>query len=100
MTYQVAYADSGPWPAFQSYGFLNNTVDNDFRAIQDNWPVFGTAQELGTVVTAKTPPVVYTVGYVRDPLVQLLNVSNTTSPRGSYYLTRYSNVSDISDVVR
>ncbi|KAF9784530.1 hypothetical protein BJ322DRAFT_1109249 [Thelephora terrestris] len=95
VTYQVAYADSGPWPAFQSSGILNNTVDNSFRAIQDSWPVFGFAHDLGTVVTAKTAPTVYAVGYVRDPLVQLSNIPNVNRLRSPYYLTRYSSIPDM-----
>ena len=30
------------------------------------------------------------VGYVRDPLVQLLNIPNISDLRSSYYLTRHS----------
>ena len=94
MTYEVAQ-DTIIRPAFVSTGVLNNTVDSLFRAINSNWPVFAFAHDLGLVSTTKTSPVVYNIGYVRDPLVQFLNVPNANSLRGAYYLTRYTNVSDM-----
>ena len=94
MTYEVAQ-DTIIRPAFVSTGVLNNTVDSQFRAINSNWPVFAFTHNLGVVGTTTTSPVVYNVGYVRDPLVQFLNVPNANSQRSAYYLTRYSNVSDM-----
>ena len=37
-------------------------------------------------------PVVYTIGYVRDPLVQLSNLPGVNNMRPPYYLTRYGSV--------
>ena len=74
---------------------LNNTIDPQFRAIDDGWPVFAFAHDLGTVNAVKTAPIVYTLGYVRDPLVQFSNVPNTNGLRGGYYLTRYSSIPDM-----
>lgn len=34
----------------------------------------------------------YTIGYVRDPLVQLSNLRGANSMRPPYYLTRYGSV--------
>ena len=98
MTYEVDI-DTIIRPAFVSTGVLNNTVDSQFSAINasNNWPVFAFSHNLGAVGTTPTSPVVYNIGYVRDPLVQFLNVPNTNSQRGAYYLTRYS---DVSDMVR
>jgi hypothetical protein len=94
LTYQIALAGVAK-SAFQSTGVLNNTDDPQFRAIQDLWPVLAFAHDLGIVSTSKAAPVVHAVGYIRDPLVQLLNFPNTSSLRGGYYLTRYNNVSDM-----
>ena len=94
MTYQVGWAGVVK-PAFQSNGTLNNTVDQQFRAIQDHWPVLAFAHDLGTVLTAKTTPVVHVVGYVRDPLAQFSNLPGVNGLRGSYYLTRYNGVPDM-----
>jgi hypothetical protein len=76
---------------------LNNTVDAQFRAINDSWPFFAFAHDLGTISTtaASITPIVYAVGHVRDPLAQLLNIPNTNIQRGAYYLTRYNSISDV-----
>ena len=94
MTYQIASAGTVK-AEFQTTGALNNTVDPQFRAISNNWPLLAFAHDLGIVVTTKTAPVVYVVGYVRDPLVQLLNIPNINTLRGSYYLTHYNDVADM-----
>lgn len=94
MTYEVG-PDTILRPGFIATGVLNNTVDTQFRAIDSMWPVFAFAHDLGTVATSKTVPVVYTIGHVRDPLVQFLNVPNANSLRGAYYLTRYSSITDM-----
>ena len=84
-------------PGFLTNGILNNTVDSQFRAINDNWTIFAFAHDLGVVgpTSTTTTPIVYTIGYVRDPLVQLLNIPNINSLRGAYYLTRYNSTSDV-----
>ena len=96
MTYQV-----GPGgdvrTSFLTNGTLNNTVDMKFGAINDEWPVFAFSHDLGPVVASNTSSVVYTIGYVRDPLAQLSNIPNINSLRGPYYATRYS---DVADMVR
>jgi len=91
MTRQVGEADVVRG-LFQTAGGLNNTMDQQFRAISDRWPVFAFAHDLGTVGTTKTTPVVYTIGYVRDPLVQLSNIPGVNTVRGPYYLTRYGSI--------
>jgi len=91
MTYQVAAAGTLR-SQFQITGILNNTVDQEFRQIGDRWPVFAFAHDLGAVGTTATTPVVYTIGYYRDPLVQFLNVPTANSMRTPYYLTRYGSI--------
>lgn len=94
MTYQVG-PDTVLRPGFIAAGALNNTVDTQFRAIDSMWPVFAFAHDLGVVSASKTAPIVYTIGQVRDPLVQLLNIPNTNRLRGAYYFTRYSSVANM-----
>ena len=91
MTYQIG-EDNVVRGLFIASGVLNNTVDQQFRAISDRWPVFAFAHDLGTVGTTKTTPVVYSIGLVRDTLVQVSNVPNINSVRGPYYTTRYGSV--------
>ena len=94
MTYQVGNYDVVR-SLFRATGILNNSVDLQFDAPNDQSPVFAFDHDLGIVGTIKTAPIVYNVGYVRDPLVQLLNVPNTTTLLGAYYLTRYSSIPDM-----
>ena len=91
MTYQIGQ-DTLLRPQFETTGVLNNTVDQEFRKISDRWPVFAFAHDLGMVGTAKTTPVVYTIGHIRDPLVQFANVPGANSVRGPYYGTRFGSV--------
>ena len=94
MSYEIGQ-DVALRSAFVANGTLNNTVDPQFREISNLWPVFAFAHDLGTAGVTKSTPVVYTIGYVRDPLVQFLNVPNINSIRGAYYLTRYGSISDV-----
>ncbi|KAF9791272.1 hypothetical protein BJ322DRAFT_439174 [Thelephora terrestris] len=94
LTYQAGAAGVVK-PAFQTTGALNNSVDPQFRVIQNNWPTVAFAHNLGTVLSTKTPPIVYTIGYVRDPLVQFPNLPNVNNLRGPYYLTRYNSISNM-----
>ncbi|KAF9653386.1 DUF1793-domain-containing protein [Thelephora ganbajun] len=91
MTYQIGQ-DTVVRSLFETTGVLNKTVDPQFRAIGDRWPVAAFAYDLGTVGTTKTTPIVSTIGYVRYPLIALLNTSNVNIVRGPYYLTLYGSV--------
>jgi hypothetical protein len=57
---------------FVNHGSLAGTLDTNFRAVDNNWPVFGLAHDLGTAVTTATAPVVFSVGHVRDPEIQYI----------------------------
>jgi len=97
MTYQIGSSYS-VWTLFGTTGVLNNTVDQEFRGIGDDLPNFAFAHDLGTVSMTKTAPVVYAIGYVRDPLVQLSNLPNFNSVRSPYFLTRHG--PDVHELVR
>ncbi|KAF7352677.1 DUF1793-domain-containing protein [Mycena venus] len=53
-TYQTG-SDVSVRAAFINNGKLANTLDTGFRAINNNWPVFGLAHDLGTITTATVP---------------------------------------------
>jgi hypothetical protein len=53
---------------FVSDGKLANTNDTDYRAIQDNWPVFAFCTDLGQL-NAVTQTVPLAIGLVRTPAV-------------------------------
>jgi hypothetical protein len=54
--------------AFIGKGVLGNTQDTQFRAINDRWPVFAFARDIGSTADSSKNPVVFAVGHVRDPL--------------------------------
>jgi hypothetical protein len=49
-----------------------NTQDNNFRAINDKWPVFGYAVELGTVGSTQGKSAVFSIGLCQEDAVQYL----------------------------
>jgi len=77
---------------FTSNGKLPNTQDTNFRAISNNWPVFGLARDLGTVTSAG--PVVYTVGHVRDPAIQYIVAGGALQSRSSFFFTQFASATD------
>lgn len=94
MTYQVGIYDTVRL-LFRQTGILSNLVDGQFDAADNQLPVFAFTHDLGIVGTNKTAPIIYTVGHYRDPLVQLLNIPNTYTLLGAYYLTRYNGIPDM-----
>ncbi|KAF8513743.1 DUF1793-domain-containing protein [Hysterangium stoloniferum] len=90
---------------FTSHGRLTNGQDPNFRAINNDWPVFGFARDLGKVgpftteniknsarARKHTPStVVFSIGHVRDPLVQYITASGLQNRTG-YWRTRYKSV--------
>jgi hypothetical protein len=54
--------------AFVTKGVLGNSQDTQFRAINDRWPVFAFARDIGAITDSSKNPVVFAVGHVRDPL--------------------------------
>ncbi|KAI0910006.1 glutaminase GtaA [Ustulina deusta] len=67
--------------AFKDNGFLANTIDTDFRAVNDNWPVFGFTKDLGSV-GGSSVSTLFTIGLTQDNAIQLLGEGSglTTYP--------------------
>ncbi|KAI0744972.1 DUF1793-domain-containing protein [Earliella scabrosa] len=78
---------------FVKNGKLANTQDTQFRSVSDRWPVFAFARDLGDV-TSPTEPVVFSVGHVRDPVVQYIIVNNAIQTRSSYFWTKFGSFPD------
>ncbi|KAJ6515750.1 hypothetical protein C8R45DRAFT_217798 [Mycena sanguinolenta] len=74
---------------FVTNGKLANTLDTNFRAIEDDWPVFGFAHNLGTVTTASAP-VVFSVGHIRDPALEYIVAGGALENRNLYYMSEFS----------
>ncbi|KIY67800.1 hypothetical protein CYLTODRAFT_396361 [Cylindrobasidium torrendii FP15055 ss-10] len=83
---------SGAWPIcrkrFTDYGYLDNALDTDYRAVDEGggWPVYAFAQDLGNI-SSTSDTAVWALGLTRDPLVPF-----KTSKRKPHYTTKYTNV--------
>ncbi|XDG04405.1 hypothetical protein ABKA04_004020 [Annulohypoxylon sp. FPYF3050] len=65
--------------AFIDNGVLPNTKDSNYRAVTDNWPVFGFANDLGSVGTDAVSTL-YSIGMTQDGAINLFGEgSNLTT---------------------
>ncbi|KAG7090517.1 hypothetical protein E1B28_009628 [Marasmius oreades] len=77
---------------FLSQGSVNNTKNPDFRNINDNYPIFGYAHDLGSV-TSTPVSVVWAVGLARNPVIRQTSGSDTLDLL-PYWTTKYSSPLD------
>lgn len=73
--------------AFNDNGKLDNSKDNNFRAISDAWPVFGYAMDFGKV-GSETKSILFTIGLCQDDAISFLGadgLTNLPSLWKSYY---------------
>jgi hypothetical protein len=74
-----------------SSGVLTNSNDTNYRAIQDNWPVFGFCLDLGHVSgSAVTVPL--SIGQVRTPAVSYLG--QNLQPLWTSYFASWQDMTD------
>lgn len=81
---------------FATVGKLANTNDTNYRAIQNNYPVFGFAVDLGSV-GAKPANTLYTLGLTQEEAIQYdgaTGVVPVPSLWTSYFATELDAVSD------
>ncbi|KAI8956632.1 glutaminase GtaA [Daldinia sp. FL1419] len=80
LSWQIG-ADTDVRGAFLDKGALPSTKDSNFRAVQDNWPVFGFASDLGPVGSS-TVSTLYTLGMTQEGAINLLGKGSdlTTYP--------------------
>ncbi|KAK1226441.1 hypothetical protein PQX77_010605 [Marasmius sp. AFHP31] len=74
---------------FVTTGKLNNTQDDKFRAVQDNWPVFAFAHDLGDITT-DMKPIVVALGHAREPVIQYVTANNVLQDRVPYFSKQFS----------
>ena len=91
-TYQTGQ-DTVVRAQFINNGALANTLDTNFRAVSDDWPVFAFAKNLGTFSSAATTPVIFSVGHVRDPAAEYIVANGGTQSRSLYFWSQFSTVS-------
>ncbi|KAJ3908017.1 hypothetical protein F5879DRAFT_794476 [Lentinula edodes] len=79
---------------FISNGKLANTRDTNYRAIDNDWPVFAFARSLGQVTKDTPQYAVFSVGHVRDPVIKYIQNNGVTFEGRSYYFwSTYSTIS-------
>lgn len=78
---------------FINNSVLTNALDTDFRAVQDRFPVFALAEDLG-MVTDASEPVVFSIGHFRDPVASYIVAENEFELRSSYFLSAHSSIDD------
>jgi hypothetical protein len=86
---------------FRKRGQLDNTVDSNFRAIADRWPVFAFAKDLGDVGTRKSSTL-FSIGLLQNPAIQFLGAQGITALPAlwaSYFHTEESAVCSFSSPV-
>jgi hypothetical protein len=74
---------------FINNGKLPNTQDTNFRAVSNNWPVFGLSHDLGTIKSA-TAPVVFSVGHIRDPAIRYIVANGALQSRSLFFWSQFS----------
>lgn len=78
--------------AFTSSGVLNNTQDTNFRAIDDDYPVFGFAVDLGSVGSDSVESV-FTINLAQSDAIQF-NGANGVESLASYWTSSYPDYED------
>ncbi|KAL4873612.1 hypothetical protein BDV12DRAFT_81320 [Aspergillus spectabilis] len=89
LTYQAG-ADIDVRGAFARNGNLSNTNDANYRAVSNNWPVFGLAHDLGSIESSTG--VLFSIGLAQTEAIQYTGNSTTLSPVPSLW-TSYFNTS-------
>ncbi|HEX2903152.1 MAG TPA: DUF5127 domain-containing protein [Jatrophihabitans sp.] len=96
LTWQISQ-DSANRAQYITTGKLTNTSDsNQPRRINDNWPVFGFANDFGKVGRKATHDFVISIGHVREPAVSYLG-ANLEPLWKSYYQDWQSMVAAFHD---
>ncbi|PVF95783.1 DUF1793-domain-containing protein [Serendipita vermifera] len=94
-TYQTG-ADTDVRAQFIQHGVLTNTTDSEFRAVQDHWPIFAYAKDLGDVGSGGVQnAAVFSVGHVRDPAIQYIVEGGGLQERGVYFWGSFASVDNV-----
>ncbi|TFK75791.1 DUF1793-domain-containing protein [Pluteus cervinus] len=95
VTFQTG-ADHDVRNQFVQKGRLANTRDTNFRAINDNWPVFALSKHLGKV--GKLPvPTTFAIGHIRDPIIEYIVAGGKSENRSSYFWSKLHSPAEVID---
>ncbi|EJD43842.1 DUF1793-domain-containing protein [Auricularia subglabra TFB-10046 SS5] len=93
LTFQTG-ADLDVRAAFIANGKLSNSQDKDFRAVNDRWPVFAFAKDLGSI-SCLSDPLVFSIGHVRDPVAKYILEGGALQERAPYFMTEFGSFTDV-----
>lgn len=91
LTYQSG-ADRNVRETFARNGKLNNSHDNNYRAISRNWPVFGLAVDFGSV-SSEVVDRLFTIGLDQQDAIQF-NGATATRAVPSLWTSYFNDVLD------
>ena len=75
---------------FAANGTLDDQVETNFRGINDSYPIFAIARDLGSI-QATQAPVVWTIGFITDPAISYADLSGAPpTERSLYYKSQYT----------
>ncbi|KAL2264443.1 hypothetical protein VTK26DRAFT_8 [Humicola hyalothermophila] len=82
---------------FVQNGLLANIQDNNFRPVNDNWPVFALSHDLGELKKDQVNERVFALGLIQDQAINFAGNSSQLSPVPGFWSSYYS--SDTAAVV-
>ncbi|KAL6237071.1 hypothetical protein BDW75DRAFT_249538 [Aspergillus navahoensis] len=94
LTYQAG-PDVDVRGAFARNGNLTNNNDANYRAISNNWPVFGFAHDLGSVTSSARA--LFSIGLTQRDAIQYTGSSSTLSPMPALWTNYFSTALDALD---
>ncbi|CAE6445178.1 unnamed protein product, partial [Rhizoctonia solani] len=77
---------------FLKSGVLTNSVDTQFRGVNDRWPIMAIAQNLGAVTT-QPQVATFVLGHSRDPAIEY-NTGSGRQQRSLYFRSKFTSEVD------
>ncbi|KLO15798.1 DUF1793-domain-containing protein [Schizopora paradoxa] len=79
---------------------LQNTIDSNYsaHALDSPFDALAISVDLG-LITSTSEPIMWTIGMLRDPSINLTTASGANQMRSSYYWSNYSTIPDITAFV-
>ncbi|KAL3471278.1 hypothetical protein BJX99DRAFT_29762 [Aspergillus californicus] len=94
LTYQAG-ADVDVRATFANNGTLSNTNDANYRAVSNDWPVFGFSHDLGAIELSTN--VLFSIGLAQYEAVQYTGSSETLVPMASLWTGYFSTALEALD---
>lgn len=93
VSYQIGQ-DTAVRGAFTDKGALTNTVDTEFRAVSDRWPVFAYSRDLGKV-NGRWKSTVFSIGIAQQNHILFAGTADETQKLPSLWTSYFNSESDL-----